>query len=290
MKSLEESTIVVCSIVRDAASGLRNNIPVVSDFCHCCKDYRVVVFENDSKDGTKELLKAWQMEDPERIEVFCADTKCSKPIPAAKEVSVNPFFSRRRIEVMTRLRNQYMEHIWNKDLDVDYLVVVDLDVDQIDLDGILSSFQTDRVWDAVTAFGYSTSPMLKRRYHDTYALTLWDDRYAPQTEAKITANADRLGDLKPIDDWIRVYSAFGGLAIYRYEAVKGLYYQVIDNADSRVEVRCEHFSLYQQMTTRGFCSFYINPAMQLHYQKLTLDIIFKSLKRRLVRGLVPFWR
>lgn len=152
-------------------------------------------------------------------------------------------------------------------------MVVDMDVAQLHLDGILDTLRAPQSWDAVVANGYSTSPRLRRRYHDTYALTLWGDEKQPQTEHKIKKLADQLGRLSPKAPWVRVASGFGGLALYKMEAVRGLRYEALPNEDPRVEVKCEHFSLYRQMMQRGYDRFYINPAMTLHYQRLTPRIV-----------------
>lgn len=283
VKPLDESFVVVCGIVRDAERGLKANIPVVQSLCDCCKDWRVVVFENDSKDRTKELLAEWHGRAGERVHAICTDTDGSRTIPHAKDVKANRFFSRQRIEKMNRLRNQYLEYVEKQGWNPDYLVVVDLDVAQLNLGGILSTFAHDREWDAVTSFGYSTSPRLRRRYHDTYALTLWEDRNKPQTEEMTVRLADTLGQVCSTDDWIRVASAFGGLAIYKYASIKGLRYEVVSNDDPRVEVRSEHVGLYKQMMAHGYDKFYINPTMQLHYQRVTWKIVWNTLKR-LVSG------
>ena len=281
MKPLNESTIVVCSIVRDAEHGLKANIPVIRELCKRCKDYRVVIFENDSKDATKELLTAWMAEERGRVYAVCRDTDGTRTIPLARDVKVNRFFCRQRIEKMACLRNQYLEYVEQKGWSGDYLIVVDLDVAQLNLAGILTSFEDNMEWDAVTAFGYSTSPRLKRRYHDTYALTKWGEQDIPQTEAMTIRYADELGALKPADDWVRIYSGFGGLAIYRFEAVKGLRYSALPNDDPRVEVRSEHVALYKGMVERGFDRFYLNPAMVLKYQRVTLKIAYEAIVRKI---------
>lgn len=279
MKPLNESTVIVCGIVRDAERGLKANIPVVRDLCKLCKDYRVVVFENDSKDGTKALLNIWAHEDSERIHAMRSDGDGSRTIPRARDVKVNRFFCRQRIEKMARLRNQYLDYVERQRWSCDYLIVVDLDVAQLNLEGILSSFASDMEWDAVTAFGYSMSPRLKRRYHDTYALTKWGEQDVPQTEAMTIRYADELGRMKPTDNWMRIYSGFGGLAIYRFEAVKGLRYAALKNDDPRVEVRSEHVALYKDMVEHGFNRFYINPAMRICYQRVTCRIVWNSFVR-----------
>ena len=267
--------------MRNAEHGLKKNIPVIDKLCSYFKEYNIVVYENDSKDQTKEILKIWQEQAPNNIHISINDIDSGNTIPQASEVLSNPFFSQRRIGKMVNLRNKYMDYIEDHGLTADYMMVVDLDVAQLYLEGILSSFKSNIEWDAVTAFGYSTSPKFKRRYHDTYALTMWGDEKKPQTEEKIKKNADKLGKLKPEDNWIRVFSAFGGLAIYKFEALKDIKYQLLENEDKRVEVKCEHFSITKQMAEKGYNKFYINPGMQLKYQKLTLSIIFNRIKNLL---------
>lgn len=286
-----KASVVVCGIVRDAEKGLRRNIPVISEVVARFADYRIVMIENDSKDDTKQLLADWVATDEERIIAVMEDTDAEKSIPTAKEShGANPFFCHKRIDKMARLRNRYMDILASPSfadtIMPDYLIVVDMDVAQIYGDAIMTTFEKrEREWDAVCAFGYSTSPKLKRRYHDTYALTLWGEQDKPQTEQMIKEYADKYGRLTFDDEWVRVASGFGGLTIYRYEAVKGLRYAepAIENDDARVEVRCEHFSLYKQMIERGYDRFYLNPAMVLKYQDLTLKIVWKSIKRKLWR-------
>lgn len=277
---LSKSRVVVCSIVRDAEKGLHVNIPIIEKLVQHFKDYTIIVFENDSKDSTKDILKMWADRDKMHVHVYMDNRTQYKPTPKQSDVNCNPFFSKIRISKMVSLRNQYMEVLDTMNINADYLMVVDLDVAQLFLPAILSSFESPNDWDAVTAFGYSTSPRLKKRYHDTYALTEFGDEMKPQTEAKIKALADKYGSLKPDDNWVRVYSAFGGLAIYKFEAIKGLRYLLLDNDDERVEVKCEHYSIYKQMFEKGYDKVFINPAMILKYQDLTWKIAFNSIRRK----------
>lgn len=279
MKPISDSSIIICSIVRNAERGLKKNIPQINALCSHFKDFKVFVYENDSKDNTKLLLGSWQQNDPSHVFVSLNTTHATRTIPSASEVGdINPFYSRRRIEKMATLRNAYMEFIDAEGWKADYLMVVDLDVAWIRVDNILTSFERGG-WDAVTAYGYSLSPKLKWRYHDSYALTEFGDENNPQTEYKTKMLSEKYASMPLNDDWVRVFSAFGGLAIYRFEGVKGLRYKAMDNDDKRVEVKCEHFSIYRQMADRGFGKVYINPRMVLKYQDLTIGIVWNSMLR-----------
>ncbi len=250
------------------------------------KGYKVFVYENDSTDMTKKLLKEWHDSDPANVFVSLNDTSAQPTIPSVSDVpSINPFYSQKRIDKMAKLRNAYMQFVDDMGWSADYFVVVDLDVARISADNIMSSFVRED-WDAVTAFGYSTSPKLKRRYHDTYALTELGDEENPQTEEKIIKNSKKYANLNNDSPWVRVFSAFGGLAIYRFESIKGVRYEALKNNDPRVQVKCEHYSIYYQMKRRGFDRVYINPSMSLKYQELSLKIMYNSLKRKMNKLMV----
>lgn len=286
MNSHFDRTIIICSIVRNAEKGLERNIPEIKRLCQMFKGYKVFVYENDSTDKTKQLLQGWHDSDPDNVFISLNDTSAQPTIPPASDVpGINPFYSHKRIDKMAMLRNTYMQFVDDMGWSADYLVVVDLDVAKISADNIVSSFVRED-WDAVTAFGYSTSPKLKRRYHDTYALTEFGDEENPQTEEKIIKNSEKYANLNDGNPWVRVFSAFGGLAIYRFESIKGVRYEALKNNDPRVQVKCEHYSIYYQMKRRGFDRVYINPAMSLKYQDLSLKIIYNSIKRQVNRLVV----
>lgn len=286
---MKKLSLIICSIVRNAEVGLRHNIPVISQLCQKVGSYEVIVFENDSTDRTKQLLRDWASEDP-HVHVSCEDNKQYMVPDAGLEetATVNPFYGKRRIGKMVALRNQYMDFIAEHNLSADYLVVVDLDVNKISLTGILSSFMHDGSWDAVTAFGYSIGPKLRRRYHDTFALEEYGSIQRPRTEENIRSLQDKYRNLNG-DNWVRVDSAFGGLAIYRFAAVEGLRYQLLGNDDKRVVCRCEHTSLAIQMRERGYDRIFINPQMRVHYQRLTFIVIWNSLVRRMKSFSISTW-
>lgn len=286
MNSHLDRTIIICGIVRNAERGLKRNIPEIKRLCQMSKGYKVFVYENDSTDMTKKLLKEWHDSDPANVFVSLNDTSAQPTIPSVSDVpSINPFYSQKRIDKMAKLRNAYMQFVDDMGWSADYFVVVDLDVARISADNIMSSFVRED-WDAVTAFGYSTSPKLKRRYHDTYALTELGDEENPQTEEKIIKNSKKYANLNNDSPWVRVFSAFGGLAIYRFESIKGVRYEALKNNDPRVQVKCEHYSIYYQMKRRGFDRVYINPSMSLKYQELSLKIMYNSLKRKMNKLMV----
>ena len=273
---VSEKTIIICGILRNAEKGLHRNIPVVDRLCHHFKDFHIVIYENDSTDNTKEVLRVWSNTNPEKIHVLLEDTVKKESVFSAKAVRKDPFV---RTQKLGECRNRYLSYIEEQGWGADFLMVIDLDVAHIDEKAILTSFNSDVDWDAVAAFGYSLSPKFKRRYHDSFALTEYGDENNPQTHEKVVGLADKYGKLKPTDEWIRVYAAFCGIAIYKFEALKGFRYVTYPNDDPVVKCRCEHYSAGKYMAKRGYDKFYINPGMVLKYQDLSWRIIINSIKR-----------
>lgn len=277
---LKNKSVIICGIVRNAEYGLKHNIPVINKLCSSFKNYQVVIFENNSVDNTKKILQKWMDSDKNHIHCIIDDYKIVKSHVRSSFV-VNPFFSSERITKMATLRNQYLDYVDKEGWNADYLIVVDLDVAQLYLECIVNSFNRKENWDALLAYGYSTSPKLKRRYHDSYALIENEMIDEPQTELSIKQNSERYAKLCKNHDLLPVYSGFGGLSIYRFDALKSLRYEVIENNDSRVEVRCEHYGLLKQMHEHGYDKIFINPDMKLKYQKLTFKIVCNSIFRKL---------
>lgn len=276
IKHTKDKTVIFCGIVRDCEKNLSRNIPVIEKIASYFKSYQVILFENNSKDKTKEVLNKWSQSNA-NIKCFTNDfdEQSYKEIPIPKGFHADN--SRRRIQKMTDYRNLYLEYIDKNNLTADYIIIVDLDVSHIDYKGVITSFGTEQEWDAIAANSHSFSPKFKKRQHDTYALIESGKEHLPQSDKMIAENRETWAGIKKNMPFIRVYSAYGGLTIYRYPAIKGLRYKIVDNLAGATEVRCEHFSIYQQMAQNGYDKIFINPNMDILYQKTTLSFLIKKL-------------
>jgi len=83
------------------------------------------------------------------------------------------------------------------------------------------------------------------------------------------------------EDWIEVESSFGGLAIYRREALADALYVGVTASGEEVS---EHVPMHQQLRAKGKRIF-INPRfINAKYTEHSYPLLFPSrLKRRLVR-------
>ena len=277
LKVVCDKKVVFCGMVRDCAKELNHNITTIEKIGSYFSDYRIVIFENNSKDDTKLVLTRW-MSNNKRVNAIVNDFDETKYQQIPKDPSYYLPNCRRRIQKYVDYRNMYMEYLDQMDFESDYTVILDMDVDRIDVKGFITSFGNKLEWDVITANGYSTSPKLKRRYHDTYALCEFGNENGKQSVDDIIAYRDIFSKLKKGMPFIRVFSAYGGLAIYKSSSLLNARYSIIYNNYKGIEVRCEHYSLYKVLAERGFDKVYINPNMEIHYQKISQKLLLKKIK------------
>ncbi len=272
-------SLLIFGMVRDCGQNLKRNIPAIESIGAYFKDYKVVVLENNSKDNTKEILQGWSAKN-NKVHIFLYDFDESKYKAIPADEGYFKYFQLNKLQKYYDYRNVLLEKVESIGYDSDYSMLIDMDVAGIDVKGAITSFGSDISWDAVTANGYSLSPGLRRRYHDTFALCEHGMEGWKQTIQMVEDYKEIFNFLRKGQPFIRVFSAFGGIAIYRTEAIKGLRYEPVINNYGQIQVRCEHFALYKAMAEKGYDKVFINPNMEVHYQKVTLGIIWKRIKEK----------
>lgn len=260
---MNNSNIAICSIVRDCKKNLKANIPVINKLKDCFHKSYIVVVENDSKDGTKEVLFNWS-KTISNVHIISEDIGFNTMPESYGEV--RPWFSCYRIELMARHRNKYLEFLEKSNWELDYIIIVDLDLARISIDGIANSFGQDIRWDAITSNGKGIR-MSGYIYRDTYAFKeVGDD--SPQTEETIFTYQKLLSGLYIGMPLIRVFSGFSGLAIYTAESISGLRYRCEPNDDINVEAKCEHITFHQDMLNKGYEHIFLNTSQIVYYDNL----------------------
>ncbi|GHT21790.1 hypothetical protein AGMMS4957_11070 [Bacteroidia bacterium] len=215
----------------------------------------VLIIENDSKDDTKHVLSDWAQKS-EGVYVISNDFG-TQTVPPKQLNSVNPWFSHHRIEKMARYRNMYLEWIEAQNKDYDYMIVLDIDILWFNCKNFANiiPYAPDD-WGALCANGVSFSGC-RFRYYDLYPFSEVKQKIDMQTlgirnRQERRASTLRVTKLIAKQPYTSVYSAFGGLAIYKYQAIKGLRYTAISNDDEEVESFAEHVSLNDAIIDRGY--------------------------------------
>lgn len=268
-----QSTVVICGMLRDASSNLKNIQLRVEKLGATFKDYRVLIVENDSADDTRPLLLKWVKENP-RVTVLgcgvnmCEDEGCHLSLPKTEGHGVD----RRRIDKMIYLRNIYLDYVRTHYPSMDYTIVWDLDIiGSVYLDGVHNSMgylspsiDPRRETSVMTANGMYRWGLLTL-YYDTYALLQhgegFDINYKTASDVRKGLGFRYIRGQAPVE----VQSAFGGFAIYRTSALLSPNVNYEQSPSDGENIMCEHTNLCKKMVGKV----YVNPSM-IHYVLLNL--------------------
>jgi len=244
-EEMAKHKLIVTGIARDNALDLPVVIKHIENLGNYFQDYRVVIFENDSKDGTKAIFEHWQVNNP-KVKIISQD-----------------FYNEKRpsYKFMADVRNKYIEAI-NADpayKDFDMVMIMDMDASYgFDVRGIQDSFAKIKQWEAVCSNGISTSD---GKMFDMYAFRNQEfpngpsDGYIKYWVLDV-AKGQKIYDINA--DLVKVDSCFGGMAFYKKEYIKDCSYDSI-NED------CEHIVFHQCIKNQNNGRMFMNPAQVLRY-------------------------
>lgn len=284
-EEMAKHKIVIAGITRDNIRDIPTTIRHINYIGSFFKDYRVILFENDSTDGTKSALEKWQASDS-KVRIITKD-----------------FFNKKRPshKFMAEARNYYLEALKSNEYnDFDLLLVLDMDMKYgIDVRAIEDSFSKINEWDAVCSNGIGNS---EGKMFDSFAFRNDEFPFSPQEwqencskndpNNKWTKTCDKgkeyskgiiLDSLSFITGWqketrlywllimpqiqkiynidaelVPVTSCFGGLAIYKRSIINDCEYDSIEN-DS------EHIAFHQCINNKHNARMFLNPAQIIRY-------------------------
>lgn len=245
---MAQSCAVICSLARDAAEELRGLETRLEALAASFREHRLIFVENDSRDDTVTKLRAWQRRDP-RLELH--SERLGAPRWPHK-------MSPERAEAMAGYRNRYLDRALEGAADADLLIVVDADLADFCLDGVAHTIGQDigqQSWDAVGSYGVQFRSVdggqLRPDLFDTWALRDLGHPASEPHAALMGRRYQRGSALVP------VLSCFGGLAVYRMEAIRsGARYGGPD---------CEHATFHRRLADAGFGRIFLNPSQMTLY-------------------------
>lgn len=279
--------LVVVGLARNCAKSLRRDVTVLAAAAGDFSRVSFLVVESDSTDATPQILR----ELSEERTGFAY-------LSLGSLVSQHPL----RTDRIAVCRNRYLDELRQNPryAGADYVLIADLDGANRDLTvrALRSCWQSEETWDVCTANQSDA-------YYDIWALRhaswcpvdCWEQyrQLRPlfgHEQALSMAIHSRMVQLSPQSDWIEVDSAFGGLALYKREALLAAHYCGLDAAGVQV---CEHVPFHAQLRQQGFRIF-INPKLinanrtahsarkRLHVRlRRKMDSLGKRLRSR-VRG------
>ncbi len=236
---LARSTGVIVGLARNVEPHLPRTIAGIEALGALFADYRVVIYENDSTDSTRELLMDWAAR-RSQVDVTCE--RHGDPVnPTARCLQ--------RTERMARYRNACLDIVRKKYAGFDYVIVVDTDLTVgWSLNGVANTFGHDN-WDFVGSNGLifyrrHWNPNLPLQY-DAWAFRL-DEKFTPLTTREVNGMRWQRGE--PL---VPVTCSFGGLGVYRMPAFLAGEYAGDD---------IEHVAHQIRARAAGFRRVFLNPS------------------------------
>lgn len=240
------------ALARNCATALRRNISKIERLRSYFASSVVVIVENDSVDDTRETLSLWA-QNGENVIILEGKEQNGKNEAARDRASqFNPSGGFQRIERMAGLRNQYMDYLAQLKMNIDFLLVIDIDIDDFSEWSIIEVMRNaPRDWRGLFANGVKYfnffGKKIKTRYYDDYAIVPFSDEAAPCVEMsfdELKTNREKLEKALKKNKFVKCLSAFGGIGVYRYRCVKDLRYTTEHNTrNKRFEAVCEHISV-----------------------------------------------
>ena len=271
-----DKSIVIGILARDCDESLERNIPRVEQLGEYFSNYHVVVFENDSKDATKEVLKHWQKRN-ERVIAIMEDTN-TETIPTDARPARYRGNSVHRIEKMAKYRNRVLDYIAVNFDDTDLFCFIDIDILSFDPKSIVDAIaHAPKDWGGLFASGiiyydFANAVHLSPQQYDSYAyvdygvdpmqMGLWlVSRYFNKVTRLMMHQ-----DVKK-HDYLPCHSAFNGIGIYRWKDIKDVRYGVYQSEEMKSAdiCLCEHVMFNMSLIKRGYKN-YIVRDMVAEYQ------------------------
>ena len=218
--------VVICSCVRDVEKFASKMITSIESLGKNFSRYKVVVYENNSRDNTKEILRSWQKENPnvcvfvENLSVSSLKRQVFMKIPHKVEK-----IARARNFILDLLKDPKLDSYpyviwvdWNESVWNESEVVPSIASPEHDFDGVFAFVDTDLV--SVRTQKYPIGFELLGNEYTSFLPTI----------GKAIAQ-----ELSPC--WTQVFSGFGGLGIYKKSSLlEGRYAAcVTKHLDSQVQ-------------------------------------------------------
>lgn len=267
LRELATKKIVVGILARDCETAILNNIPRIERLGAFFKDYKVVVLENDSKDHTKEVLTTW-MNQNTHVYVNMSNTG-SITKPKLRSNSKYPGASEYRIKKMAILREQLFSIIKQGDTP-DYCMFIDIDIENFSVEGLINAIAEAPIdWGGLFANGTHTRiDKQGNRIHIPFQYDYF--AYIPAgSSPEATFNKKFFSKwYMPYVEWtlnkkimkskyVKCISAFNGIGIYKWDAIKTNHYTTYPTTELAKEncTLCEHIPFNLSVVEKGYSNY-----------------------------------
>jgi hypothetical protein len=221
--------VVICGVVKNAAAHLRANIEAAVELGQQCDTYKLVIYENNSTDTTKEILKSYQGNPNFHLlseDIDAATIKQESKIWAYTKVTGSDHPC--RIEQIANARNKLVDELQQEKYDdFNYVVMIDFDSKKFGIEGILDSLRLVKENRKRVIYANSVD------YYDYYALRSSHADYSLFGPELMGEHFWRLMSSKPLKinpastSLVPVYSAFNGIGVYAKDIFTSHFYDAL---------------------------------------------------------------
>jgi hypothetical protein len=237
--NLSNKKIIISGIIKNGEKYLDKTFENIERIKKYFQDYVVYIYENNSKDNTKNKLEEWKKSDNK---FFCECENLKKN-------------NMKQYEIMAYCRNKCRYFI-NKQSDLyGYVLLLDLDLQiNINIISIMNCFNLNNTWDVQFANGIYTYDF---NYWDSFALRTQLDNIAfyydldEKGANKYWKHMNTYQKQKRICELIEVDSGFGGMGLYKKNCFEMSSYD--ENTND-----CEHVQFHKKLKNMGL-KLFVNP-------------------------------
>lgn len=249
----KNNEILICGLVRNCEKQMINNIKPLENFCSYFKKYKVVIFENDSNDNTREILKSWEQNNNNIHLIKCKNNyDCKLKTKTGYNYGQ---FNKKRFLKMAYYRDHYMKHVKRSNSKYTMLIDFDLDLNFINIPGFMYTLSTHDKWNGIFINGKNSLPLSFSLLNFPYDALAYSHNNK-FIRIKNNTNKYNFNNLflttklylslikKSNQDNIitPVESAFNGMCVYKTNELKK--YTYLKNFDGTY---CEHIHINKQM-------------------------------------------
>jgi hypothetical protein len=252
LDALRRQRFLVVGLARNCEKHIRTDVMKLRSALGGLPNVSWLVVESDSSDGTVQAL-----------ERLCGEISTFRYLSLGTLRKSVPL----RTERIAYCRNRYLAELRENPAyaDIDYLVVADLDGmnDAVTAEAILSCWRRGG-WDVCTANQrgpyYDVWTLRHRAWspNDCFEQHRFLTRLGTGSESALaSAVFSRMLRIPEDADWIEVDSAFGGLAIYRRQAIGDAKYVGLNSEGYEVS---DHVAFHESLKRSG-AKIFINPRL-----------------------------
>jgi hypothetical protein len=252
--------VVIVGCTKNNEKYIRSNLLKLVQIGSQFKDYKIIIYENDSTDNTLHQLEAFKLANQNFD--FIHETQVEYKYSKYRNIDM-------RAAVLTHGRNILLNQAINKYSMYDYMIMTDMDNVLIDFNpqNIGEAFKHNvEDWDAITA-------NCTIKYYDIWTLRISNDIWKPEIHGKIWNEPivhdcwrqifKNIHPLLCVDNYqkfipptmplIETDSSFGGLGIYKISKIKNCKYNgFVYNSDGTVKYsQCEHVAFSADIRKNG---------------------------------------